>query len=220
MAVEKYTLPRLPYALDALEPSISGQIMDLHYNRHHQTYITNLNNALTVHAEALSSSNLLKQLELQPAIKFNAGGHINHTLFWENLSPASTGDANLASAAPQLHQGILQRWGSVETFKTTLEATALAIQGSGWVWLVKSQANNGSVLEITTSKDQDLPPPGKMALLGIDMWEHAYYLQYWNNKKEYVSKIWDVLNWKTAEKRYLGDAAVIYGNLVGLASRL
>lgn len=206
--------------LQALEPSISSQIMDLHYHRHHQTYITNLNNALAAHAEAASTSNLIKQLELQPAIKFNAGGHVNHTLFWENLAPRSTGDADLASAAPKLHQGIVQRWGSIETFRSTLEATALAIQGSGWVWLVKASAKDGSLLEITTSKDQDLPPTGKLAVLGIDMWEHAYYLQYWNNKKEYLNKIWDVLNWKTAEKRYAGDIRVIYGDLAGLASRL
>jgi len=194
--------------------------MDLHYNRHHQTYITNLNNALATHSEALSTSNLVKQLELQPAIKFNAGGHVNHTLFWENLSPKSTGDSDLASAAPKLHQDIVHRWSSVDTFKSTLEATALAIQGSGWVWLVKSSAKDGSPLEITTSKDQDLPAAGKLAILGIDMWEHAYYLQYWNNKKEYLNKIWDVLNWKTAEKRYLGDTRAIYGDLVGLTSRL
>lgn len=192
--------------------------MDLHYNKHHQTYITNLNKALKDTAEALSTGNLVKQLELQPAIKFNAGGHVNHTLFWENLSPKSTGDSDLASAAPKLHQDILQRWGSFETFKTTLETTALAIQGSGWVWLVKTEV--GGRLEITTSKDQDLPATGQLAILGIDMWEHAYYLQYWNNKKEYLAKIWDVLNWSTAEKRYQGDRRTIYGDLAGLASRL
>ncbi|KIW54849.1 hypothetical protein PV05_07182 [Exophiala xenobiotica] len=220
MTVEKHALPKLPYALNALEPSISGQIMDLHYNRHHQTYITNLNNALTTHAEALSTGNLIKQLELQPAIKFNAGGHINHTLFWEGLTPVSSGDSDLGKAAPNLHQAIVQRWGSVEAFRAAWEATALGIQGSGWAWLVKSPAKDGSTLEITTSKDQDLPATGKLAILGIDMWEHAYYLQYWNNKKDYVNKIWDVLNWKTAEKRYLGDVRAIYGDLAGLASRL
>ncbi|KAI1627505.1 Fe-Mn family superoxide dismutase [Exophiala viscosa] len=194
MAVEQYSLPGLRYSLDALEPSISGQIMDLHYNKHHQTYITNLNKAPKETAEALSNGNLVKQLELQSAIKFNAGGHVNHTLFWENLSP------------------------SFENFQTTLETTALAIQGSGWVWLVKNEL--GGRLEITTSKDQDLPVPGNLAVLGIDMWEHAYYLQYWNNKKECLNNIWAVLNWNAAGKRYLGDRRAIYGDLAGLASRL
>ena len=191
--------------------------MDLHFNKHHQTYITNLNNALTSQAEATSSCNLLKLLELQPAIKFNAGGHINHTLFWEVLAPKSSLNTHPSSSAPNLHQRITQRWGSVDAFRSLLESAALDIQGSGWAWLVKTP---DGFLEITTSKDQDLPGPGKLAIIGIDMWEHAYYLQYWNNKKEYLNKIWDVMNWTVAEKRYLGDAATIYGELNGLASRL
>ncbi|EHY59432.1 hypothetical protein HRR83_001295 [Exophiala dermatitidis] len=220
MSVEKYELPRLPYALDALEPAISGQIMDLHYNKHHQTYITNLNNALAAQAEAFQSKNLLKQIELQPAIRFNAGGHINHTLFWQSLSPASSGDSNIQAVAGSLHSAIVKKWGSFDNFKAKFEATALAIQGSGWAWLVKDTENSGTQLEITTSKDQDLPPGGKQIVLGVDMWEHAYYLQYYNNKKEYVSKIWSVINWKVAEKRFQGDAKTIYGELIGLASKL
>lgn len=193
--------------------------MDLHYNRHHQTYITNLNNALSTQAEALSGSNLLKQLELQSVIRFNAGGHVNHTLFWEGLSPKSTGDSNISTSAPQLDQAITQRWKSFENFKAAFEATALAIQGSGWAWLVKDKDSNA--IEITTSKDQEIPPPpGKLVLIGVDMWEHAYYLQYYNNKKQYLTNIWDVINWKIAEKRYQGDARVIYGDLAGLASHL
>jgi Fe-Mn family superoxide dismutase len=193
--------------------------MDLHYNRHHQAYITNLNNALSSQAEAFSGSNLLKQLELQSAIRFNAGGHVNHTLFWEGLSPKSTGDSNIGTSAPQLNQAINQRWKSFENFKAAFEATALAIQGSGWVWLVKDKDSNA--IEITTSKDQEIPPPpGKLVLIGVDMWEHAYYLQYYNNKKQYLTNIWDVINWKTAEKRYQGDARAIYGDLAGLASHL
>lgn len=202
-----------------MEPAISGQIMDLHYNRHHQAYITNLNNALSAQAEAFSGSNLLKQLELQSAIRFNAGGHVNHTLFWETLSPKSTGDSDISKSAPQLLQAIEQRWKSFENFKSVLETTALAIQGSGWVWLVKDKDSNA--IEITTSKDQEIPPPpGKLVLMGVDMWEHAYYLQYYNNKKQYLTNIWDVINWKTAEKRYQGDARSIYGELAGLASHL
>ncbi|KIW18839.1 hypothetical protein PV08_03128 [Exophiala spinifera] len=208
--------------------------MELHYTRHHQTYITNLNNALASHAEALSTGNLIKQLELQPLIKFNAGGHINHTLFWEGLtpprsssSPSSSSATDLSTAAPNLHGAIVRQWGGVEQFRSAWETAALGIQGSGWAWLVKTvtpgaggAGDGATTLEITTSKDQDLPASGRLAVLGVDMWEHAYYLQYWNNKKEYVAKIWDVLNWNTAEKRYLGDHRAVYGDLVGLAGRL
>lgn len=195
--------------------------MDLHYNRHHQTYITNLNNALVAQAEAVSSKNLLKQLELQPAIKFNAGGHINHTLFWQSLSPESSGDSKAAEVAGSLHSAIEKKWGSFDNFKSKFETTALAIQGSGWAWLVKDTDASGTLLEITTSKDQDLPPAGKQIVLGVDMWEHAYYLQYWNNKKEYLTKIWNVINWRVAEKRFqAGDLKTIYGDLSGLASKL
>lgn len=192
--------------------------MDLHYNRHHKTYITNLNNALAASTEAISSGDLVKHLELQSAIKFNAGGHINHSLFWESLSPASSNNSDVAKAAPKLNAAISDRWGSFESFKGAFEALALTIQGSGWAWLVKDPQTSG--LSLTTSKDQDLPPNGALILLGVDMWEHAYYLQYFNNKKEYLTKIWDVINWKTAEARFLGDRKVIYGSLGGLASRL
>ncbi|RVX70213.1 hypothetical protein B0A52_05546 [Exophiala mesophila] len=193
--------------------------MDLHYNKHHQTYITNLNNALTAQGEAFSGSNLLKQLELQAIIRFNAGGHVNHTLFWENLSPHSSGNSDITKAAPQLYQAITQRWKTLDQFKTAFESAALAIQGSGWVWLVKDKDSNA--IDITTSKDQELPPPpGKLVLIGVDMWEHAYYLQYFNNKKQYISNIWDIINWKTAEKRFLGDVQAIYGELTGLSSHL
>ncbi|EXJ70006.1 Fe-Mn family superoxide dismutase [Cladophialophora psammophila CBS 110553] len=213
-----YDLPQLPYSLDALEPSISGQIMDLHYNRHHRTYITNLNAALGAQAEATSSNNRVKQLELQAAINFNAGGHINHTLFWESLAPASSGNNNLSAVAPTLSDAITKRWGSFDSFQAAFESSALAIQGSGWQWLVQDPQTKG--LELTTSKDQDLPKGGKGIVLGVDMWEHAYYIQYFNNKKEYLTRIWDVINWQTAEKRYKGDPRAAFGSLAGLAGHL
>ncbi|KIW43756.1 uncharacterized protein PV06_04826 [Exophiala oligosperma] len=233
MAVGKYSLPRLDYELNDLEPFISRQIMELHYNRHHQTYITNLNNALALQAEAISTGNLIRQLDLQSMIKFNAGGHVNHTLFWEGLTPSTTTTTTtpatdiIEKVAPHLYQSIMKQWGNVESFKGEWESAALSIQGSGWAWLVKKvTANNKTeILEITTSKDQDLPgstaSTGKiLPILGIDMWEHAYYLQYWNNKKEYVTRIWQVLNWNRAEKRFLGDSGLIYGDLMGLVGRL
>ncbi|RMD44502.1 hypothetical protein DV735_g746, partial [Chaetothyriales sp. CBS 134920] len=210
-----YDLPKLPYALDALEPSISKQILDLHYNRHHRAYVTNLNAALAAQAEAVANNNLVKQLELQSIINFNAGGHINHTLFWESLAPPAEAASNsLESAAPTLHAAIVRRWGSIDAFKAAFEASALAIQGSGWQWLLE--------LELATSKDQDLPKgAGRGIVLGIDLWEHAYYLQYLNNKKEYLTKIWDVVNWRTAEKRYkLRDQEAVFGALAPLTGNL
>ena len=192
--------------------------MDLHYNRHHKTYITKLNKALASYSDALNGSDLIKQLELQSAIKFNAGGHINHTLFWESLAPSSSHTNDISSSAPSLARAISQRWNSFDAFKSAFEAGALAIQGSGWMWLVKDPESNA--LELTTSKDQDLPGNGKLIVLSVDMWEHAYYLQYFNAKAEYLKMIWDVTNWETAEKRFQGDRTVIYGNLAGLASHL
>ncbi|KAH0829673.1 Superoxide dismutase [Mn], mitochondrial [Fonsecaea pedrosoi] len=206
-----YELPPLQYSLD---------IMDLHYNRHHRAYITNLNAALGAQAEAAAANNLVKQLELQAAINFNAGGHINHTLFWESLAPASSGLNNLSASAvaPTLSDAITKRWGSVDAFKAAFESSALAIQGSGWQWLVQDPQTK--TLELTTSKDQDLPKGGKGIVLGVDMWEHAYYLQYFNNKKEYLNKIWDVVNWQVAEKRFKGDPRAAFGALAGLAGHL
>lgn len=173
----EYSLPKLAYGLKVshhsglrtltdlpqdLEPAISGQIMDLHYNKHHQTYITNLNNALKTNAQASSDGNLVRHLELQQAIKFNAGGHVNHTLFWENLTPPSS---SKEADAPDLQKAIQQRF---KDFKADFEAVALGLQGSGWVWLVKD--GSSGILDIITSKDQDIVPNGKIPIIGLDMW--------------------------------------------------
>lgn len=198
-----------------LEPAISGQIMDLHYNKHHQTYVTNLNNALKQSIEATGSGNLVRHLELQQAIKFNAGGHVNHTIFWENLTPPSN-----TSGQPQgaFSDAINKRWNDLDSFKAAFETVALGLQGSGWTWLVKD--SDSGALEIITSKDQDVVPAKKTPIIGLDMWEHAYYLQYFNNKKSYVQGIWSVINWKVAEKRFSGGPKDIYGELVGLTSKI
>lgn len=189
--------------------------MDLHYNRHHQTYITNLNNALKQSVEATASGNLVKHLELQQAIKFNAGGHVNHTLFWENLTPPQK-----ARGKPNgvLAKAINERWRDLDSFKAAFESIALGLQGSGWTWLVKD--SDSSALEIITSKDQDVVPTNKIPIIGLDMWEHAYYLQYFNNKKSYVQGIWSVIDWEVGEKRLNGDPKDIYGELVGLTSKI
>ncbi|KAH0553081.1 hypothetical protein GP486_006729 [Trichoglossum hirsutum] len=197
----KYTLPPLPYKYDALEPYISGQIMTIHHTKHHQTYVNNLNAALETLATYKQATDIPAHIALQQAIKFNGGGHINHSLFWENLTPAGSHGAS-ESAGPQVRKAIKERWGSEDGFKKSFSAVLLGLQGSGWGWLVRDE-EFGS-LEIITTKDQDPVPAGKVPIFGVDMWEHAYYLQYLNNKAEYVKGIWHVINWDTAEKRYLG----------------
>ncbi|KAH7254143.1 Manganese/iron superoxide dismutase [Fusarium redolens] len=199
MSVGSYSLPALPYAYDALEPSISAQIMELHHSKHHQAYVTNLNAALKNYATATSTNDIAGQIALQSAIKFNGGGHINHSLFWENLSPSSSPDSKPESA-PRLSAEISKTWGSIQAFQEAFKKTLLGLQGSGWGWLVKDTHG----LRIVTTKDQDPVVGGEVPIFGVDMWEHAYYLQYLNGKAAYVDNIWNVINWKTAEARFTG----------------
>ncbi|KAI0201440.1 manganese superoxide dismutase [Astrocystis sublimbata] len=201
MAPATYKLPPLPYAYDALEPSISKQIMELHHDKHHQTYITNLNKALEVSASATTEGRLHDAAAQLGAISFNGGGHINHSLFWEGLAPASSPDAK-PTAARTLVYSIEQTWGSLDKFKAAFNAALLAIQGSGWGWLVKDAGTNQ--LRIVTLANQEAVVKGDIPLFGVDMWEHAYYLQYLNGKAAYVDNIWNVINWTTAEARYSG----------------
>ncbi|KAK9365610.1 Manganese/iron superoxide dismutase [Lipomyces kononenkoae] len=202
-----YSLPPLPYAYDALEPVISAQIMTLHHQKHHQTYVTNLNAALAAHRTSSAKNDVSAIISMQQKIKFNGGGHINHSLFWRNLAPPGQDETDLISAAPELKDAIVARWGSFDAFLEKFKLTLLGIQGSGWGWLVVKDAidSTGKRLDIVTTKDQD-PPfiDGQVPLLGVDMWEHAYYLQYLNNKAGYVSEIWKVINWKVAGERYVG----------------
>lgn len=160
----------------ALEPVISKQIMELHHQKHHQTYVNNLNAALTAHATATQTNDVSALISLQQKIRFNGGGHINHSLFWKNLTPPGTPGNDLASAAPALREAITSRWGSEKAFTDAFGAALLGIQGSGWGWLVSSGGPKGR-LEITTTKDQDPVMGGEVPVFGVDMWEHAYYLQ-------------------------------------------
>lgn len=175
MAATTHTLPALPYAYDALEPHICAQIMELHHSKHHQAYVTNLNKALEAHVAAVAANDVASQIALQQAIRFNGGGHINHSLFWRNLAPAGTDEARPA-AAPELLAAIDKTWGSLDEFKKAFSAALLAIQGSGWGWLVR-EGGVGAPLRIVTTKDQDPVVGGDVPILGVDMWEHAYYLQ-------------------------------------------
>ncbi|KAG4440714.1 hypothetical protein IFR05_003808 [Cadophora sp. M221] len=212
-----FTLPPLPYAYDALEPQISAQIMTLHHTKHHQTYINVLNATLASQATASNKSDIVSQIHLQNNLNFSAGGHINHTLFWENLVPSSSPSAQ-PSSAPKLSAALTSRWGSVSNFQEKFNAVLLGLKGSGWGWLV--QDTESGILEIITSKDQDIVPAGKKPLLGIDMWEHAYYLQYLNDKASYAKGIWQIVNWKKVEDRFEGSFDSVFGTLAGLRSSI
>lgn len=147
--------------------------MTLHHSKHHQTYVTNLNKALQSYAAAVQAGNIADQLALQAAIRFNGGGHINHSLFWENLTPASSPNAS-TDAAPKLVAAINNTWDSVDQFRQDFTAALLGIQGSGWGWLVREDKTG---LRIVVTKDQDPVVGGEVPIFGVDMWEHAYYLQ-------------------------------------------
>ncbi|KAK8252784.1 Manganese/iron superoxide dismutase [Phyllosticta capitalensis] len=193
----KATLPDLAYDYGELEPSISGKIMELHHKNHHNTYVTSYNNFSEQLAEAQAKNDIATQINLNPLINFHGGGHINHTLFWENLAPKSQGGGEPPSGA--LSKAINDSYGSLDAFKEKFNTALAGIQGSGWAWLVQD-VQTGSI-GIKTYANQD-PVVGQFRpILGIDAWEHAYYLQYQNRKAEYFKAIWDVINWKAAEKR-------------------
>jgi len=193
--VFKHTLPPLPYAYDALEPYISEEIMRLHHTKHHQAYVNGLNAAEEQYAKADSTT---RQISLQSALKFNGGGHINHSLFWANLAPTNANGGQLTSGP--LEKALVRDFGSVEEFKKIFNITTGAVQGSGWGWL--GYAKFSRKLEIVTTANQD-PLLSHIPIIGVDVWEHAFYLQYKNVKPDYLSAIWNVINFQEAEKRLL-----------------
>ncbi|HRD55551.1 MAG TPA: superoxide dismutase [Parachlamydiaceae bacterium] len=193
-------LPELPYALNALEPIISEEIMNLHYNKHHLAYVNNLNTAITQYQEAEKKQDLQAMVALQSAIKFNGGGHINHSIFWTNLSPENK-EGGKYKEESALAEAINKQFNSKEKFIEQFSQKATAIQGSGWAWLGFNKAKG--TLEIQTCDNQDpLSTKGLIPLLGIDVWEHAYYLQYKNVRADYVKAIWNIINWKNVAERY------------------
>lgn len=193
-------LPELGYSFDALEPFISKEIMEIHYTKHHQAYVNNFNIALEKAKDAESKGDLGHMIALQQALKFNGGGHINHSIFWTNLAPVSQGGGKLEKGA--LHAKILEDFGSVESLKEQMSALGASLQGSGWVWLGYDKGTKRLVL-VNCQNQDPLISMGYIPLLGIDVWEHAYYLQYKNVRAEYIKNIWNVVNFKNVEERYL-----------------
>jgi len=172
--------------------------MELHHSKHHQTYVNSYNTALEQLQSAQSSNDIKAQNALLPLLNFHSGGHLNHTLFWENLAPSSSGGGDPPTGA--LATAINESYGDLEGFKTKMNAALAGVQGSGWGWLV--QDTQTGKIGIKTYANQD-PVVGQFRpLLGIDAWEHAYYLQYQNRKAEYFGKIWEVVNWKKVAERF------------------
>ncbi|RWZ60064.1 superoxide dismutase [Halobacillus fulvus] len=201
----KFELPELPYAYDALEPTIDKETMNIHHTKHHNGYVTKLNNALEGHAdlqdkslEELLADNLsVVPEDIRTAVRRNGGGHANHSLFWTIMSPNGGGEPS-----GDLATKINDTFGSFDQFKEKFETAATGRFGSGWAWLV---VNNGE-LEVTDTLNQDSPlMEGKTPVLGLDVWEHAYYLNYQNRRPDYVSAFWNVVNWDEVSKRF--DAA-------------
>ena len=196
---QPYQLPPLPYDFGALEPAISAEIMNLHYTKHHQAYVNNLNKALEQFADAQKKNDLAAMASLLSAIKFNGGGNINHSIFWTNLSPKNKDGGAPPEGA--LAQAINQEFGSLQTLIDQLSALSVGIQGSGWGWLGFDKAHNRLVLAACDNQDP-LVTKGLIPLLGIDVWEHSYYLQYKNVRADYVKAIWSVVNWKNVAERF------------------
>ncbi|CDL82758.1 superoxide dismutase [Mn] [Xenorhabdus szentirmaii] len=201
-----YSLPSLPYSYDALEPHFDKQTMEIHHTKHHQTYVTNLNTALEAFPElcGLGIDDLIQQLDKFPAdkrtfVRNNAGGHSNHSLFWEGLKLGTELSGALKAA-------IERDFGSVDSFKEKFEQAAATRFGSGWAWLVLKEDGK---LAVVSTANQDNPLMGEeiagtsgYPIVGLDVWEHAYYLKYQNRRPDYIKAFWHVVNWDKAVERY------------------
>jgi len=202
-----HELPELPYGYDALEPHIDATTMEIHHSKHHNTYVTKLNAALEKHPELADKpvEELISNIgslpsDIQTPVRNNGGGHANHTLFWQVMSPNGGGEPSGALA-----DAITKTWGDFASFQEAFKNTALGRFGSGWAWLIVDAGGN---LKLTDTLNQDSPlmqdtakAPGT-PILGIDVWEHAYYLKYQNRRPDYVDAWWNVVNWDEVARRY------------------
>lgn len=198
-----FTLPALPYAADALEPYIDKQTMEIHHDKHHGAYVNNLNKALES-APQLAGKTLEELLagncaivpdNIKTAVRNNGGGHANHSMFWQIMAPKAGGPPS-----GKVAEAIKGAFGGFDAFKEKFNAAATTRFGSGWAWLVKNSAGG---LEIISTANQDNPAmEGKFPVMGLDVWEHAYYLKYQNRRPEYIAAWWSVVNWAEIEKRF------------------
>ena len=197
-----FSLPSLPFPSDALEPSIDKMTMEIHHSKHHNAYVTNLNKALESAPDLASKSVeelLAKNCAIVPdaiktAVRNNGGGHINHSMFWQIMGPKAGGQPS-----GKLADAIRSTFGSFDTFKEKFSAAAMGRFGSGWAWLVSQSGK----LDIYSTANQDSPVmEGKYPVMGLDVWEHAYYLKYQNRRNEYIAAWWNVVNWAAIEKRF------------------
>ncbi len=196
-----YTLPELPYPENALEPHIDAQTMNIHRTKHHQAYINNVNQALEKHPDLAKKpvENLLRELasipeDIRTVVRNNGGGHANHSLFWTIMGPKAGGDP-----AGDLAQAINSAFGSVAAFREQFNKAAAGRFGSGWAWLTLDKG----ALKIEGTPNQDSPlSEGRTPILGLDVWEHAYYLKYQNRRPDYINAFWNVVNWGEVAKRF------------------
>lgn len=197
-----YELPPLPYAYDALEPHIDKQTMTIHHDKHHGTYVNNVNTALEGHADLQNKSieELISNLDAVPedirtAVRNNGGGHANHSLFWEVLGPNGGGQPS-----GELAKAIDSAFGSFDAFKEAFAKAGATRFGSGWAWLIVDKSGK---LAVTSTPNQDSPlMEGNTPILGLDVWEHAYYLNYQNRRPDYIAAFWNVVDWDSVAKRY------------------
>ncbi|MGV3065907.1 superoxide dismutase [Staphylococcus simulans] len=194
-----FELPNLPYEFDALEPHIDKETMEIHHDKHHNTYVTKLNAAIEgTDLENKSIEEIIANLDsvpsdIQTAVRNNGGGHLNHSLFWQILSPNSEEKGTVVDK-------IKEQWGSLDEFKDEFAKKAAGQFGSGWAWLV---VDKDGKLEIVTTANQDNPiTEGKTPILGLDVWEHAYYLKYQNKRPDYINAFWNVVNWEKVDELY------------------
>ena len=197
-----FALPKLPYAYDALEPHIDARTMEIHHAKHHAAYVTNLNKAISEMpgvSGSLALESLLQNLDalpenIRPSVRNHGGGHYNHSLFWQMMKPGSSG-----APTGGIDYALTQEFGGVDAFKADFSAAALKVFGSGWCWLTL----DGKELKIETTANQDTPlSAGRKVLLGLDVWEHAYYLKFQNKRVDYIAAWWNVVNWEFVGARF------------------
>ncbi|MFM2294378.1 MAG: superoxide dismutase [Verrucomicrobiota bacterium] len=202
-----FTLPKLPYAYDALEPHLDARTMEIHHSKHHATYVTNLNKAvseLSAVSGSLALESLLQNLDTLPekiraTVRNHGGGHYNHSLFWQMLKPGGSEPTTELAAALE------KNFGNVAGFKAKFGEASLKVFGSGWCWLTR----DGSELKIETTANQDTPlSAGRTVLLGLDVWEHAYYLKFQNKRADYLAAWWNVVNWDFVAERFASGRPV------------